>query len=278
MVAVLLSLGAALGYGLADFLGGFASKRLNMWSVALVAELAGAACVTAYALATGGSPTGADYGWGVLAGLANGFGTAFLYRGLTTGRMGVVAPVSGVGTGALPVLVGFATGERLALLVWVGILTALPAIWLVSRTPPAKAELLGRSGLLDGVLAGAGFGATFVALAQIPHEAGFLPLALNQVVAAGVIVAVATAFREPWVPRTWRVAVGVVPGVLAGAATALFQVASQTGFLTVAAVITSLYPAFTVVLAAWVLREHIHKSQTVGLALCFTAIALVASG
>jgi len=277
-MAVLLSLVAAMSYGLADFLGGFAAKRLNLWSVALVAELGSAVCIAGYALSTGGFPTPADLGWGVLAGVANGVGTAFLYRGLSTGRMGVVAPVSGVGSATLPVLVGLASGELLPLVVWTGILLALPGIWLVSRTPPSRAELLGRSGLMDGVLAGIGFGATFVALAQVPERAGFLPLAVNQVVAGIAIVGVALAFREPWVPRRWAVAFGVVPGLLAGLATALFQVAAQSGYLSVAAVVTSLYPAFTVILAATVLREHVHRSQGAGLILCLVAIAMVASG
>jgi drug/metabolite transporter (DMT)-like permease len=214
----------------------------------------------------------------VVAGLGNGFGTAFLYRGLSSGRMGVVAPVSGVGAALVPVVVGVLTGERPEVLVWLGILVAVPGIWLVSREPTSAAAGGLGSGLTDGVLAGLGFGTLFVALAQIPEEAGFLPLALNQVVAGLAIVAVATALRSPWVPREPAALAGVVSGALGALATGSFLVATHSGYLTVTAVITSLYPAFTVVLAASVLREHVHRAQAFGLGLCAVAIALVATG
>ncbi len=275
---VLLSLIAALSYGLADFVGGVTSKRFNPWSIALIAELGGAIAVGAFALAAGGEPTGRDFGWGLLAGVANGFGTAFLYRGLSSGRMGVVAPVSGVGTAALPVLVGFATGERPAILVWVGILAALPGIWLVSRTVESIHAHSGPSGLLDGVLAGLGFGGAFVGLAQIGHGAGYFPLAFNALVAGGVIIVIAMCLGGDWVPRQVGELVGVLPGVLAGIATGLFMVASRSSYLTITSVVTSLYPAFTVVLAATLLREHIARSQLLGLGLCLLSVSLVATG
>jgi drug/metabolite transporter (DMT)-like permease len=216
-----------------------------------------------------------------VAGVGNGFGTVFLYRGLSSGRMGVVAPVSAVGAVLVPVAVGLLTGERPAGLVWVGIAAALPGIWLVAREPTAEdvaGERPTRSGVLDGVLAGLGFGSLFAALAQIPEEAGFLPLALNQVVAAAAIVAVAAVLRAAWVPRERAALLGVVPGALGALATAAFLLATQSGFLTVTAVLASLYPAFTVVLAATVLREHIHRAQGWGLVLCGLAVALVAAG
>lgn len=278
MLVVLLALGAALAYGLADFVGGAASKRTSPWSVALVSQLAGASAVLVLSLVVGGSPTSTDLAWAAVAGLFNGLGTAFLYRGLSAGRMGVVAPVSGVGAAALPVLVGLLTGERPAALVWVGIVTALPGIWLVSREP-VGAPVAGRgSGLLDGALAGLGFGSLFACLAQIPEDAGYLPLALNQVVAGVAIVVVALLFGGSWVPRERAALLGAVGGILAALATGAFLVATQTGFLTVAAVLTSLYPAVTVVLAAAVLREHVHRGQAWGLALCLAAVALVAAG
>ena len=134
-MTVLLSLLAAASYGLGDFNGGLFSRRGGAWAVSLVAQLGGTACVLLVVAFTGGSPTTADLGWAVVAGIANGFGTAFLYRGLAAGRMGVVAPVSAVGAVVVPVLVGLLVGERPAALVWLGVLLALPAIWLVSREP-----------------------------------------------------------------------------------------------------------------------------------------------
>ena len=281
-MSILLSLFAAASYGLGDFNGGIFSRRGGAWAVSLVAQLAGTALVLVLVAFDGGSPTSTDLAWAVVAGVGNGFGTAFLYRGLSSGRMGVVAPVSGVGAVLVPVVVGVLTGERPGALVWVGVLLALPAIWLVSREPssepvPGPTQDVG-SGVLDGVLAGLGFGSLFAALAQIPEEAGFLPLALNQLVAGGAIILVALALHQDWVPRNRYALGGAISGALGALATGLFQVATHHGYLTVAAVITSLYPAFTVLLAATVLREHVHRTQAIGLALCAGAVVLVAAG
>jgi drug/metabolite transporter (DMT)-like permease len=234
--------------------------------------------VLVVALARGGDPSGSDLAWGLAAGVGNGFGTAFLYRGLASGRMGVVAPVSGVGAVVLPMLVGVLTGERPSWLVWVGILIALPSIWLVAREPSVLDETATRGGLVDGLLAGLGFGLLFCALAQIPDSAGLLPLAVNQGVAGIVIVLMAVALRQPWLPREPLASGGAVAGVLGTLATVFFLLASQRGYLSVTAVLTSLYPAFTVVLAATVLRERIHRAQAVGLLLCALAVGLVAGG
>lgn len=283
-MVVALSLLAAAAYGLSDFIGGVLAKRVAPWTVAFVGALAGAAAVALVALVDGGDPRAVDYAWSVLAGVGNGIGTAFLYRGLSSGRMGVVAPVSGVGAAVIPVLVGLAAGERPGLLVWVGMAVALPAIWLVASEPSrpsdpsAGAPDRTGSGLIDGVLAGVGFGTLFAALAQIPEESGFLPLAANQLVGAVVIAVVASVVGAPWVPREPRALVAAACGILGAAATGLFLLATQTGFLTISAVITSLYPAFTVILAFSVLREHVHRAQAVGLALCAAAVGLVAGG
>jgi drug/metabolite transporter (DMT)-like permease len=274
-VAVLLALVSALAYGLSDFVGGVASKKVTPWSVALSAQLAGAVGVLVLSLTLGGSPTGHALAWALVGGLGNGFGTAFLYRGLAAGRMGVVAPISGVGAALVPVVVGLVAGERPGTLVWAGLLAALPGIWLVSREPGTRAA---GAGVGDGVLAGLGFGTLFAALAQIPEEAGFLPLALNQVVGGLTIIAVATVLRRPWLPRDPRAGIGAVSGLLGALATGAFLVATHHGLLTVTAVIASLYPAFTVVLAALVLREHVHRAQGAGLGLCAVAVALVAAG
>jgi drug/metabolite transporter (DMT)-like permease len=277
-VSILLSLLAAASYGLGDFNGGIFSRRGGAWAVSLVAQVGGTVLVLLVTLVDGGAPTASDLGWAAVAGVGNGFGTAFLYRGLSSGRMGVVAPVSGVGAVVVPVVVGLAAGERPGALVLIGVVLALPAIWLVSREPVDGPAVGVGSGLVDGILAGLGFGGLFAALAQVPEEAGFLPLALNQLVAGGAIVVVATLLRQHWVPRNRYAVGGLVSGVLGALATGLFQVATQQGYLTVAAVITSLYPAFTVLLAATVLREHVHRTQAWGLALCAGAVVMVAAG
>ncbi|WP_193614908.1 DMT family transporter [Nocardioides lijunqiniae] len=277
-MTLLLSLLAAASYGLSDFVGGVVSKRVSPWTIALVGQLGGAVPFLVIGLTRDASLGSEVLAWAALAGLGNGLGTTFLYRGLSSGRMGVVAPVSGVGAALLPILVGLATGERPSPLVWLGILAAIPAIWLVAREPRSRSSDRAGSGALDGVLAGVGFGTLFSALAQVPEEAGVLPLALNQLVAAAVVVAVAVVLRVPWVPRQPAALLGLVSGCLGAAATGLFLVATRGGNLTVAAVITSLYPAFTVLLALAVLRERVHLAQAVGLGLCAVTVVLVALG
>ncbi|MGH3348638.1 MAG: EamA family transporter [Nocardioides sp.] len=281
MIAILLALGSAVAYGLSDFIGGVFSKRASPWAVALVGQAAGGVVMVGVSLLVSGDPAGGDYGWAVLAGVGNGLGTVFLYRGLSSGRMGVVAPVSGVGAALLPVAVGLVSGERPVFLVWLGIVAAMPGIWLVAREPAGEDVTGARpsgSGVLDGVLAGLGFGTLFASLAQIPESAGFAPLALNQLVAALIIVVAATVARAAWVPRSRAAYAGAATGVLGATATGAFLLASQQGLLTVTAVLASLYPAFTVLLAATVLREHIHRWQAIGLVLCGAAVALVAAG
>jgi|tagenome__1003787_1003787.scaffolds.fasta_scaffold20771060_2 drug/metabolite transporter (DMT)-like permease len=279
MTTVLLALLGAASYGISDFIGGMFGKQASAWAVAATGGVGGAASSCVLALVDPGDPALADLMWGAAAGIGAGVGTAFLYRGLASGRMGVVAPISGVLAVALPVMVGVATGERPGPLVWLGILAAIPAIWLVAREPDAGAPATpAGSGARDGVLAGVGFGGLFACLGQVDSGAGFWPLVLNQVVGVIVVAIAATALRAPWLPRHAAAWGGALAGLLGAVATWAFLLATHHGLLTVSAVLTSLYPAFTVLLAALVLREHVHRLQAWGLALCGVAVVLVALG
>jgi drug/metabolite transporter (DMT)-like permease len=293
-MSVLLALGGALAYGLSDFIGGVASRRTSVWPVALTACLGAALGTLVLAALVPGEPTAADFAWGVLAGFGSGAGTAFLYRGFARGRMGVVAPVSAVGAALLPAALGVATGERPTLVVWVGMVVALPGIWLVSREPeqvdstlagpsssaaPATAVRASTAeGLVDGVVAGLGFGLLFAALGQIPEEAGFWPVAGNQVVSLVAVTAAALLLGGDPVPRRRGDWWGLSAGVLATLAVVGFMLARQQGLLSVAAVLTSLYPAATVLLASLVLKERLHGGQSLGLLLCAVSVVCVALG
>lgn len=284
-MAVLLALFAAVAYGLSDFVGGLVSRRVSAWSVAVVAALSATVCTSLVAAFVQGEPSRTDLMWGVLAGAASGVGAGFLYRGLAAGRMGVVAPVSAVGAAVVPVVVGAVAGERLALMVWTGIVLALPGIWLVSSSGPelpddgtGPARETVAAGVLDGVLAGLGFGVLFAALGQVPEKAGLWPLALAQAVSVPTVVVLAVVLRASWVPREREAWWALLAGPLGAGAVVAFLLATQTGLLSVAAVLSSLYPATTVLLASLVLKERIHRAQGVGLGLCAVAIGLVAGG
>lgn len=282
-MAILLALYSALAYGMSDFVGGLVSRQTSAWPVAVVGQISATACTVGVAAFVPGSPTSADLVWALLAGVGSGVGTGFLYRGLAAGRMGVVAPVSAVGAAVVPVLAGLLGGERLSVLVWSGIVLAMPGIWLVSSTAEELPEgAVPRAslaeGVVDGVLAGLGFGVLFAALGQVPEQAGLWPLALAQAVSLPAVIALALVLGAAWVPRQRQVWWALLAGPLGATATGAFLLASQSGFLTVAGVLASLYPATTVVLAALVLHEKVHRAQGVGLALCALAIGLVAGG
>lgn len=280
-MAIFLALFSALAYGLSDFVGGFVSRRTSAWSAALVGALSSTGCTSLYAMTVHGNPTGRDFAWALLAGVGSGVGTGFLYRGFSAGRISVVAPVSAVGSALVPVLAGTMSGERLSLLVWLGILCALPGIWLVASSPEDPFDAPQGSlaeGLLDGVLAGVGFGVLFAALGQVPDTAGLWPLAAAQALSIPTVLILAVGLRAAWRPRGRFVWWALLAGPLGATATGAFLLAAQQGFLTVAGVLTSLYPATTVLLAALVLHEKIHRAQGFGLGLCAVAIGLVAGG
>lgn len=277
MITVALALLGAISYGVSDFVGGLASRRSSVWPVAILSCVGSMVGAVALAVAVPGHPTTGQLWWGALAGVGAGAGTAFLYRGLAGGRMGVVAPVSGVGATVIPVVIGVLGGERPSALVWLGMIVALPGIWFVSREE-SGVPATGPSGLLDGVLAGIGFGVLFAALGQVPDGAGFWPLAAAEVAAVVTVVAACVALRGEALPHVREQWWGLVSGLLAAIAGVSFLLATHHGLLSVSAVLTSLYPAFTVLLAAVVLRERIHKVQARGLVLCGAAVVLVALG
>jgi drug/metabolite transporter (DMT)-like permease len=277
-LVVLLSLCSAIAYGASDFVGGVLTRKASVWAVAATSQATAALVALGLALVLG--PNHVEAGavtWAAAAGLGASAGNVFIYRGLAGGRMAVVAPISALVTAALPVVAGFATGERPGALAAIGVAAALPATYLVAGGG-ASSTRTRRADLVNGLAAGMGFGVQFSALGQIPQDAGLMPLAIGQFVSVGAIVAGAVALSQPWLPRDRHSALAVTAGLLAGAATVCFQLAAQIGLLTIAGVLASLYPAITVLLAAAILRERIHLAQGLGLALAALAVGLIAAG
>lgn len=280
-MVVVLSLACAVTYGLSDFVGGLLARRVSPWAVAVVGQGVATVLTLLLAVVVDGAPTRSDWLWSVVAGVGSGTGGAFLYRGLGAGSMSVVAPVSALFAALVPVAIGVATGDRPSGLTWVGVACALPAIWLVSRAEEsAEPARTGQwsAGLVDGLLAGLGFGVLFSALGQVPEGAGFAPLALTQATGLLSTILLATALGAQWRPQGKGAGQAAAVGALSTAATVMFLLATQTGLLTVAAVLSSLYPAATVLLAALLLHERIGRSQGAGLALAAVAVGLVAAG
>lgn len=299
VTAIVLALGAALAYGAADFLGGRASVRAHFAVVTAVTQATAMALTLVTAALVGGPLLATPLGWGALSGLGSGVGTLFLYRGLARARVAVVAPISGVLAAALPAGLALVLGERPAPVTVFGLALALPAVWLISGGGMNFGAGSGNgsgddsgdegrpSGILDGILAGVGFGLLFLALGQAGDSAGLWPVAAGQLTAFGLVAAVALRFRHCAAAESqtssrssgwswWRIA--VVCGVLSSGANVAFFAATTVGLLTIAAVLTSLYPAGTIVLARLVLNERISRGQGLGLALAGIAVVLITLG
>jgi drug/metabolite transporter (DMT)-like permease len=273
-VAALLGLLAAIGYGAADFVGGLGGRRTRPGVVAVLSQACGlVAASIAVLVVPGVGPTAPVLLWGALGGVGSGIGNASLYRGLARGRMGVVAPLSAIATAAIPALIGILLGERLTALAIIGVVLALPAIALVSGFSPSTFPRAVEVGW--GFLAGGGFALLFVALDLAGTASGAWPLVPGQAVAVVVSLAISWADLGRGVP--WRPALGAgaLAGLLAQAANLLFLAATGAGQLAVVAVLTALYPAVTVVLAAALLRERIDRYQLGGLAIAAVAVTLI---
>jgi drug/metabolite transporter (DMT)-like permease len=277
---IALALLSAIGYGTSDFVGGAGARRASTMSIVFTGQVTGAVAMLLVGLGSAGTPTPADAGWAVSAGLGSAAGSIFLLRGLARGRMAIVAPTSAVGAAVLPVVAGLAGGEQPVALVWIGVVLALPGIWLVSRqvADGTGSSAAGRGAFVDGLLGGLGFGVLFVALGQIPESAGTLPLALNQLTGAVVTVVVATVLRQQWQPSRRAAGWGVASGLLGVSGTLAFVEASHLADLGVVAVLASLYPAVTVLLARAVLGERLGAGQRLGLLFCSAAVGLIAAG
>ena len=287
MVAILLALGAALGYGGSDFVAGWLSRKSHYARVGLLSQLTAAAGCVAVAALVGGTSSSVALGWGAFAGLGGGFGTLALYRGLGRGRMNVVAPLSGVLAAGLPALVGLALGERPSAAAMVGLVLALPAVWLTSSIDAAvdsSDPATTRASVVDGILAGIGFAVLFVGLQRGGRGGGLWPSAASQVVSALPMLGLYAWKRA----NGGRSALGagstavvrlgpILGGVFAAVAVTLYYLATQRGLLTVVAVLTSLYPAVTVALARWLLAERIGRRQGAGLALAGISVALISA-
>jgi drug/metabolite transporter (DMT)-like permease len=282
-VAVFLGLAVAASYGAADFFGGLASKRATSWSVVLLAQYVGLAFLTLLLLADRhASPTGADLVVGAAASSVGVIGVGLLYLGLARGPMGVVAPITAVGSAVVPVAWGLLSGERPAVLALAGVGLALVAVVLVARTTdeetvPATARIA-RSTLVVAVAAGLAFGMVFVLLSHTGDDSGFWPLLSGRLASTTALLLVLAVLRRPLVPGGDTRPIVVLAGVFDVGANALFLLASREGLLSLVSVLSSLYPAITVVLARVVLHERLLRHQLAGLALALLGVALIASG
>ncbi len=278
----LLALASSVLYGSADFFGGLTARRANTIATVVWSQFAGLVLLL---LALPFLPPtivlSRDWTWGFIAGLSGGIGVAFLYRALAVGTMAVVAPTTAVIAAMIPVLFAFAIGERLRVLTFAGVALALVAIFLVSRPASAeetKAEGTKRSfppGFGLALLAGVLVGIFFLSLARTSTSAGMWPLIAARISSIALFVAIAFVARRSL--RMDRVATGTATlgGALDMAANAVYMTAARIGPLSIVVTLASLYPASTVLLARWILHEHLSRGQIAGIVCALAAVLII---
>ena len=300
MLAVLLALTSAAGYGASDFAAGLAARRASVLMVTFIATVF-ALVLTAVVLpwGVGSAPSAAALGWGVAAGLGGMSGALALYLGFRHAAFSVAGPISAVSAAGLAVIVGVLLGERPPVLSLAGIAVALPAIVLVSLTAAPPGETPGPAtpdpasphpvahtawpGVAWGLAAGTGFALLFVGLNRAGSGAGIWPVFSGQVaevVVMACLVALTSGFRNVLTDaRSSDTAVlAVLTGVTGSAATIAYFFATQHGFLAITAVLTSLYPAITIGLARVLVHERLSAARLAGLILAGASVTLIALG
>lgn len=273
-LAIILGLVSAVCWGTADFVGGYASRKSGAYGVVFGSTLVSLIFVVGVALAQGETiPPVMDLVLGAIAGVVGAVGLTAFYIGLARGQMGLVAPITGVVTALVPVVVGVAIAGLPGAWQLAGFGLAMLAVWVLSYGGSGNLAL---ADVGIAMLGGLGFGFLLVFINLASKEAVFWPLAASRLSSVVVTVPFAMWRGENWHPagQTWKLwmFVGIV-GVLGNAA---FAFAGQFGRLDVAAVVGSLYPAGTIFLARTFLKEQLSPRQWVGAGLALLAVVLIA--
>jgi drug/metabolite transporter (DMT)-like permease len=295
-MVILLGLAAAMLYGAGDFLGGLASRRVQVLAVLTLAETAGVMVALPAAVASPGPARLPGLAWGIGAGLAGGLGLIIFYTGLAAGPMSVVAPVSGLVSTVLPVGVALAQGERPGAGVYAGALLCLAAIVLASSagdsTPADGTSAAPRPGLPRagpsragravgyGVASGASFGLFFLLIRNAGQSGELWPVAAGRVGELAVVLIAAAVLRRSMLPRGTDgrlLLAAAAAGGIDVVANICYVTATRTGMFGLAVVLASLYPGVTVLLARVVLGERLRWVQRAGLGLAAIGILLVAA-
>jgi drug/metabolite transporter (DMT)-like permease len=316
MLAIMLALAAAAGFGGSDFTAGLAARGASVIRVTIAAELT--ATVLGLLIVPWVStrmPSPAAAAWGTVAGAGGVCGAMALYLGFRHAAFSVASSLSAVGSAALSVLAGLALGERPGALVLAGIALALPAIAAVSAGQPGQDHQTGQdhqpgedshagtvpgdahpaaarsrarpphaptgrhlAGVACGLAAGAGFALYFIGLSRAGRGSGLWPVLVAQLAALAVAGVAGAVTRQLRPPPGRAMPLAAATGTAGVAGTACFFAATHAGLLAVTAVIASLYPAVTILLARLVLGERLTPVRLAGLCLAAASVALIAAG
>jgi drug/metabolite transporter (DMT)-like permease len=285
--AVALALMCAIGFGASDYAAGLATRTASVFQVTLVAQMA--SLTVALLVVPWVSPfrlSAAAAWWGIAAGVAGIFAAMALYMGFRYAVFSVASTLSAVGAAALSVLAGFLFGERPSTLALAGIALALPAIAAISASPGAADDVrswhghavIGRrlAGVGYGLAAGAGFALYFIGLNRAGSGSGLWPVVVAEAVSLPVLVICSLLTGQLGLPAPGSRTLAVATGATGSAGTMLYFVASHHGLLAVTAVIASLYPGGTILLARIRPGERLGAVRLAGLALAGASVALIA--
>jgi drug/metabolite transporter (DMT)-like permease len=276
-----LALLAAGSFGVSDFVGGIASRRVTALRVVLVSTPVAMVLLGMLAVAAGGPVSADAVFWGVLGGVSQALGVWWFYAALGAGPISVVSPLAALVDAAVPVGVGVALGERPGLIAAAGIALALVAVVLITREATdedSRPHRFTRTVAWLTVGSGLALGLNFVFLDRTPMEARLWPLLFARGAATVMVIIVAAASRELRPPSGTPLRLAFAVGVLDTGANVTMLLALHDELLSLAGVLISLYPAATVVLAIVVLRERVHRWQVAGMVLAMAAVVMITAG
>lgn len=270
-----LSLSAAASWGAADFSGGIAAKRANVFGVVVIAHAVGWAFMLSLALLFAERVPGWNsLAWGMVAGAVGGIGLAAFYKALAVGKMGINAPLASVITAVLPVMFSFRTEGLPRPLQMAGFALALASIWLMTVQ---RGGVRSTTGMGLTVVAGIGFSGFLLFIKLAGSKAVFWPLVSARTASCLLMAGIIFLTVGDWKLTRGSLRFILAAGVLDSGANALYVAATQRGRLDVAAILSSLYPASTVILARLVLKERLSRLQTAGVIFALIAVLIISA-
>lgn len=293
MITAVLGLLTAITYGAADFFAALATRGLRVLAVTLGSSLAGLAALACLSPIFGTDFSTAAIAWGVIGGFCSVGALTALYASLAIGPISIISPLGALVSAIVPAAIGVLwLGDNFSPTGWLAIGIGLIAVVMIGIVPDATGARPKFKGVLLAIIAGVGIGLTVTALAQSPHDSGIAPVITTRFTAASILLLLNISWiiqvirkRQPLFIKSdlsatpfKLLAILIAAGLFDAAANILFTLASRSGSLTVAGVLTALYPLGTILLARVVLKERITRVQGVGIFFALIASVLLTFG
>lgn len=285
MFAALMALAAATSYGAADFFGGLASRRANPVKVTAIALTFGLIFLLLVSIFVRPEFSNQTILFGIYAGLCSGIALTLFYAALALGPISIVSPLTAVVGAVVPVVFDLFLGETLGSYTVIALVLIVIAIALVSFIPSKTIPLPSLRAILYSLGGGAGFAGIFVFLDQAPADSGIGPLVVMRIVGVTMLGLAVLALtlksktKAGYLPDRFPpklLLLIAASAVLDVSANFFFLLGTRDGSLAIVAVLTSLYPVGTVLLARIVLKERLARVQFVGIGVALVGCALLA--